>query len=142
MATGGSLCDKRTPIVDSLFYAIGDLLAVDGDVGPDVENIRFGERRESVDAHFCLGARFRSVLFMPAVFHHLDFTAGLSAVNHVATLALQESFFYLGRQGPAFFVSPAFLGVLSFERVAEDIFDARITATGKAFVDSRFKVGG
>ena len=41
MATGGSLSDKRTPIVDRLFYAIGDLLAVDGDVGPDVENIRF-----------------------------------------------------------------------------------------------------
>jgi hypothetical protein len=135
MATGGSLSDKSTPIVDRLFYAIGDLLAVDGDVGSDVENIRFGERRESVDAHCCLGARFRSVLFMPAVFHHLNFTAGLSAVNQVATLGLQESFFYMGRQSPAFFVGPAFLGVLSFERVAEDIFDAGITATGKAFVD-------
>ena len=72
---------------------------------------------------------------MPAVFHRLNFTADLSAVNQLAALGLQESFFDMGRQGPTFFVGPAFLGVLSFKSAAEDIFDARITAAGKAFVD-------
>jgi len=39
------------------------------------------------------------------------------------------------RQGPPFLVGPAFLGVLSFKGTAEYIFDAGITAAGKALVD-------
>src|ERR1035438_128138 len=82
-----------------------------------------------------LGARFGRTLLMPAVFHRLNFTADLSAVNQLAALGLQESFFDMRRQGLPFLVGPAFLGVLSFKSAAEDIFDAGITAAGKPFVD-------
>jgi hypothetical protein len=61
----------------------------------------------------------------PVVFHPLNFTARLSAVNQFAALGLQESFFDMGRQGPPFLVGPAFLGILSFKSAAENIFDAR-----------------
>src|ERR1017187_9207242 len=44
-------------------------------------------------------------------------------------------------QRPAFLVGPGFLGVLSFKGAAQNIFNALIAATGKAFVDKRLKVG-
>ena len=34
-----------------LFYAVGGVLVVTGNVRPDVENIRFGKRRERINAH-------------------------------------------------------------------------------------------
>jgi hypothetical protein len=46
----------------------------------------------------------------------------------------------MSAQCPAFLVGPAFLGVLRFQSVAEYVFNARIAATGKAFVDERLKV--
>ena len=51
MAACGSLGDKGTGIVDRLFDAVSGFLAVVGDVGPDIENIGFGEGRESVGCH-------------------------------------------------------------------------------------------
>src|SRR5271165_5249890 len=41
----------------------------------------------------------------------------------------------------AFLVGPAFFGVLRFKGAAQHILNALITATGKAFIDKRFKVG-
>lgn len=56
MAAHGSLRGKRTGFVDRLFDPVGSFLAVVGDVGPDIEDVGFSERRESVNAHR-LGAR-------------------------------------------------------------------------------------
>jgi hypothetical protein len=72
---------------------------------------------------------------MPVVFHRLNFTAGLSAVNQLAPLGLQKPLFDMGRQRTLFLGGPAFHGVRSFKSVAEDVFDAGRTAAGKAFVD-------
>lgn len=44
VATHRSLGDKGASIVDRLFYAIGGVFVVIGDVRPNIENIRFGER--------------------------------------------------------------------------------------------------
>ncbi len=51
MAAHGSLGNKRASVVNRLFYAVGGVFAVIGNVRPDVENIRFGKRRESITAH-------------------------------------------------------------------------------------------
>ena len=71
MAAHGSLSNKRAGIVDRLFDAAGGYfgigVVVTGDVGPDVENIGFRERRESVDAHSCLEGRFRCALWTHAL---------------------------------------------------------------------------
>jgi hypothetical protein len=87
VAACGSFGDKGTGIIERLLDAVGGLLAVVGDVGPDIENVGFGEGRESVGCH-SLGARFGHTLLMPAVFHSLDFTARLSTVNQLAALGL------------------------------------------------------
>jgi hypothetical protein len=50
MAAHGSLGNECAGIIDRLLHAVGDILTVVGDVGPDVKNIGFGEQRESVDA--------------------------------------------------------------------------------------------
>jgi len=76
----------------------------------------------------------------PVVFHRLNFPAGLCAIDQFAPLGLLIAFLNMSRQRTAFLVGPAFLGVLSFKSAAEDIFDARITAAGKAFVDERLQV--
>ena len=51
MAAHGSFGKKDPSIEDSLFYAIGSVLAVVRDVSPDVEDIGFGARRENITAH-------------------------------------------------------------------------------------------
>jgi hypothetical protein len=50
------------------------------------------------------------------------------------------AFLDMSGQCPVFLVGPAFLGVLSFKSAAEYVFDARITAAGKAVVDERLKI--
>ena len=51
MPAHGSLGNKCTSVIDGLFHAVGGFLAVVGNVGPDLEDIAFGERRESIRAH-------------------------------------------------------------------------------------------
>jgi hypothetical protein len=63
-------------------------------------------------------------LLTQAILHPLNLTAGLGPVNQFTALGLQKSFFNMGRQGAPFFLSPAFLGVLSFESPPKHIFDA------------------
>ena len=57
-----------------------DRLVVTGNLRPDIENIRFGKRRERI--------KRSSFGQTPVVFHRLDFTAGLSAVNKLAALGV------------------------------------------------------
>ena len=80
MAAHGSFGNKGASVVNRLFYAVGSVFAVIGYVRPDVENIRFGKGRESI--------KRSSFGQTPVVFHRLDFTAGLSAVNKLATLGV------------------------------------------------------
>jgi len=51
MAAHGRFGNKRASVVNRLFYAVGGVFAVIGNVTPDVKNIRFGKRRESINAH-------------------------------------------------------------------------------------------
>ena len=51
MAAHGRLGNRRASVVNRLFYAPGGVFAVIGNVTPDVKNIRFGKRRESINAH-------------------------------------------------------------------------------------------
>ena len=43
MAAHGSLGNERAGVVNRLFYAVGGLLILVGNVRPDVENICFGQ---------------------------------------------------------------------------------------------------
>jgi len=78
---------------------------------------------------------FERTLVVPVLFHGIDVATRLRAVGELAALSLQETFFDMGRQGLAFFVSPAFLGILSLQRTTEYVFRVRIAAAGKPFVD-------
>src|SRR5580698_9194863 len=51
MATQGRLGDKRASGIDRLFNAVGGVFVIIGDIRPDVENIGFGKRRESITGH-------------------------------------------------------------------------------------------
>jgi hypothetical protein len=51
MAAHGRFGNKRTSVVNRLFYAVGGALVVTGNVRPDVKNICFGKRRERINAH-------------------------------------------------------------------------------------------
>ena len=51
MAAHGGLGNQRASIVNRLFYAVGGIFTVIGNVTPDVKNICFGKRRESINAH-------------------------------------------------------------------------------------------
>ncbi len=73
----------------------------------------------------------------PTLSSLLDGKAGLS--GNMA-LRIEKAFLDMSGQGPAFIVGPAFLGVLRFQSAAEYVFNARIAAAGKAFVDERLKV--
>jgi hypothetical protein len=51
MAAHGSFGDKPASVVDRLLYSVCCVFVVIGNVGPDLENIRFGKGREDIDAH-------------------------------------------------------------------------------------------
>jgi len=51
MAAHGRFGNKHASVVNRLFYAVGGVFAVTGNVTPEVKNIRFGKRRESTNAH-------------------------------------------------------------------------------------------
>jgi hypothetical protein len=56
----------------------------------------------------------------------------MSAIGELLTLGLLETFFNMRSQGLPLFVSPVFLGILGFKRVAEYIFRIGVAATSKA----------
>jgi hypothetical protein len=47
----GDYGNKCASIVDRLLYSVRGLLAIVGNEGPNLKNIAFGERRESINAH-------------------------------------------------------------------------------------------
>jgi hypothetical protein len=51
MTAHGGLGNQRASVVNRLFYAFGGVFAVIGNVAPDVNNIRLGKRRESINAY-------------------------------------------------------------------------------------------
>ena len=51
MAARGGLGNQRASVINRLFYAVGGVFAVIGNVTPDVKNVGFGKRRESINAH-------------------------------------------------------------------------------------------
>jgi len=57
----GTFGNKGASVVDRSFYAVGGFFVVIGNVGPDIEYVRFGERRKNVSAH-CLDKRHSSFI--------------------------------------------------------------------------------
>jgi hypothetical protein len=51
MAAHGSPGNKGARVIDCSFYAVGGVFAVIGNVTPDIKDIGFGKRRESISAH-------------------------------------------------------------------------------------------
>lgn len=51
VAAQRAVSEERTSIIDRLFYTVGGVLAVLGNVRPNIENIRSSERRENVTTH-------------------------------------------------------------------------------------------
>jgi hypothetical protein len=64
--------------------------------------------------------------------HRLNFAARLFAIDQVTTPGLQITLFDVGRQRAAFLVGPVFLGVLSLQSAAQNLFGVGITAAGGA----------
>jgi hypothetical protein len=76
-----------------------DRLVVTGNLRPDIENIRLGKRRERI--------KRSSFGQTPAIFHRLNLTAGLSAVDKLAALGLSITFLGMSGQRPAEYVCNA-----------------------------------
>lgn len=129
MSEAGRFGDKCASLINRALDAICVLLAVLGDVAPDVEDVRLRQRRE----------RKRSssgcAVFVPVIFQLLNFPSRLNSVNQLAAFRLLESFFDVGRQRPPLRIGPAFLGILRFERTPERFFHAVISTAGKSLLD-------
>jgi hypothetical protein len=52
MATQGSFGNEGARLEACLFYTVGGFFAAFGDQRPDAENIRFGEVRKKIYAHY------------------------------------------------------------------------------------------
>jgi hypothetical protein len=76
MATHWGCGKKRKSFIDRPFHPVRALLAVDGNVEPDLKDIGF--RGKALEHN---PSSFWRTLSMPAVFHRLNFTAGFSAVS-------------------------------------------------------------
>jgi len=87
MTAQRSFGDKRAGLVNSLLYAVGGGFAVRRTITPDVENIRFSQRRERTS----LGVR-QAIGQAPVLFHRLNLTTSLCAVDHLAALSLLIAF--------------------------------------------------